>query len=402
MRPLVYYFGDLPGGFSSFPEDHTKTFFEEFLKRSKRELQVVVHREGNLLHYGYVRKFASNHFFGLCLCTDRIIKDISYLFDAFDEIYANMAHQGIILKVTPNGNIEWAINKFITEEVALTEYSKQLVDFLSVDENNTLSLPPVDFSIAIDNCLDVSLDNSQEEINDAIGRYPNVYIAKSKTDIERLTSVDNLIKEKNKVIYQLQGEVALLKNENQRIIRQKKQYRFVAALSVVLIGCGLGLLSLNGSLNSTRSELDQAYQTLGERDDSLESKKTQIAKLKSIANVLQSDLNSEVSRREDIEEEFSSYKEMLAGVQPFVVTSTSFSFSTGYLNFEYYGFQETSMTLYVRAYRDDESYYNSNQMNVHLGHNSFVIYVSSRLDGSKYYSFELLDSNNKILGGARR
>ena len=93
---------------------------------------------------------------------------------------------------------------------------------------------------------------------------------------------------------------------------------------------------------------------------------------------------------------------MLSRVQPFVVTSTSFSFSTGYLNFEYYGFQETSMTLYVRAYRDDESYYNSNQMNVHLGHNSFVIYVSSRLDGSKYYSFELLDSNNKILGGARR
>lgn len=402
MRPLVYFFGSLPEGFSSYPEDHTKPFFEEFLKRSKKMLQVVVHREGNLLHYGYVRKFGGDNYFGLCLCTDRIVKDTSYLFDAFDEIFANLVHQGIILRLNSNGDIKWAINRFIAEEVAINEYSKQLVDFLALNVNNTLDLPPVDFSIAIDNCLEMSLENAREDIIGAIGRYPNVYIAKSKADIERLTSFDNVIKEKNKAIYQLQGEVDRLKNENQRIVRQKKQYRFVAALSVVLIGCGIGLLSLNGSLNSTRSELDQAYETIEERNDSLENKKKKIAKLNSYASVLRSDLNSEVTRREDVEEEFSSYKEMLAGVQPFIVTSTSFSFSTGYLNFEYYGFQETSMTLYVRAYRDDESYYNSSQMNVHLGHNSFVIYVSSRLEGSKYYSFELLDSNNKILGGARR
>lgn len=402
MRPLVYFFGTLPGGFSSYPEDHTKAFFEEFLKRSKRILQVVVHREGNLLHYGYVRKFAGDHYFGLCLCSDRIIKDVTYLFDSFDEIFASMVHQGIILKVNSDGNIEWAINKYIEEEVAIKEYSKQLVDYLAVDDNNTLELPPVDYSIAIDSCLDASLDNSHEEINEAIGRYPNVYIARLKSDIERLTSFDNVIKDKNKTIYKLQGELALLKNENQRIIRQKKQYRFVAALSVILIGCGVGLLSLNGSLNSTRSELNQAYLTIGEREDSIESNKKQISRLNSNVNILRSDLDSERAQRKDVEEEFSSYKEMLAGVQPFIVTNTSFSFSSGYLNFDYFGFQEKSMTLNVRAYRDGESYYNSDQMNVHLGRNSFVIYVSSRLDGSKYYSFELLDSNNKILGGGRR
>ena len=72
MKPLIYFFGTLPNGFSSYPQDHTKPFFEEFIKRSRNELQIVVHRSDNLLHYGYVRQLGHNNFFGICICIDRI------------------------------------------------------------------------------------------------------------------------------------------------------------------------------------------------------------------------------------------------------------------------------------------------------------------------------------------
>ena len=126
MKPQIYYFGSLPGGFSSYPSDHTRAFFEQFLKRSKSEVQIVVHREGNLLHYGYVRKF-SNNSFGIGLCIDCIYNDVDFLFTVFDDIYADMIKNGDILKITSNGNVEWKIKSYTEDTVALNEYSKSIM-----------------------------------------------------------------------------------------------------------------------------------------------------------------------------------------------------------------------------------------------------------------------------------
>lgn len=237
MKPQIYYFGSLPSGFSAYPSDHTRTFFEQFLKRSKSEVQIVVHREGNLLHYGYVRKF-SNNSFGIGLCIDCIYNDVDFLFTVFDDIYADMIKKGDVLKITSNGNIEWKIKSYTEDTVALNEYSKSIIELVDITESNSEKLPPADFSISINDCLEISLEASKEEIIDATKRYPNLYIAKTKAEIERVTSYITTLKTKNDIIKKLQQEIQDCKRELTKAKAQQRNLIWVSVLGATVLILG--------------------------------------------------------------------------------------------------------------------------------------------------------------------
>lgn len=244
MKPQVYYFGSFPGGFSSYPSDHTRAFFEEFLKHSKNQVQIVVHREGNLLHYGYVRKFGSK-FFGLCICIDCIYKDVKYLFSVLDGIYTDMIKKGDILKMTSNGNIEWTIKAYIEEAVTLNEYSRRIVELINITDANSIDLPPVDFSISINDCLEISLETSKDDITDATKRYPNLYILKTNAEIERVTSFANTLRAKDATIAILQKDLQDRKKQNgilsRKLSKAKAQQRnliWVSILGAIILVLG--------------------------------------------------------------------------------------------------------------------------------------------------------------------
>ena len=416
MKPQVYYFGTLPSGFSSYPGDHTRAFFEEFIKRSKNTLQIVVHREDNLLHYGYVRKISDKNYFGLCICIDRIVKDTHKLMEAIDNIYAKMILQGVILKIGTSGDVQWVINSFVSEAVAIREYSKSLIDFLQKSEAKDLPLPPVDYSIAIHDCIEISFESSQEEINDAIGCYPNVYIAKSNADIERVTSFSNVIKEKNKTISQLRGEVIQYKELIQKILSQKNRYRLVALLSVGLIVLCVCLFFLWNNLNSTKLSLTDAHEMIQVQQDSLTKKSMRIQALQKAKNkleaknrVLQNNYEGLQSENESLqslyEDECTQKNELetkintITSTHPLIVTDNSFVFSTGRFQFDYYGIKSKYVTLTIKAYGNGKSYENSGQLYVYQGSNSASIYLNKNLDNNVYYYFFLYANNQLIAAG---
>lgn len=245
MKPIVYFFGTLPNGFSSYPTDHTRAFFEDFLKRSKNQLQIAVHREGSLLYYGYVRKFNSNYF-GICVCIDRIYNNVSNLFKIFDGVYAEMIKRGDIIKMDANANIDWNIKSYADETVAINEYAKNIINRLNISENNTETLPNVDFSISKNDCLDISLEVTRDEIIDATRHYSNLYIVKTNAEIERVTGFVHAIEAKNKEISALKTELQNQKEENtdlsEQLTEAKIQQRnlvWVSVLGVVVLVLGV-------------------------------------------------------------------------------------------------------------------------------------------------------------------
>lgn len=249
MEPIIYFFGSLPGGFSSYPQDHTKAFLEEFLKRSKNMLQIVVLRKDNLLYYGYVRKF-NNNFFGICICVDRIYNDVGFLFKVFDDVFAEMVKNGDILRMTTKTSIEWSLKSFASESVAIHEYSRQIVNKLSITNSNTQILPPVDFSISINDCLELSLESAKDKITEAIKRYSNLYIVKTNAEIERITGFVHIVEAKNKEIDNLKQEVRGQKKRNAELSAQltktKVQQRNIIWLSVLgAIALILGVIVWN-------------------------------------------------------------------------------------------------------------------------------------------------------------
>lgn len=245
MKPQVYFFGTLPSGFSSYPGDHTKTFFEEFLKRSKNQLQIVVHREDNLLHYGYVRKL-NNKYFGICVCIDRVYNNIDNLFNILDDIYASMVKKGDILKMDAQHKVDWALKNYADESVSLNEYTRLIITGLNLNSNNSQELPPIDFSISVNDCLDISLESSKNEIIDATKRYSNLYIVKTNAEIERVTGFVNTIENKNKEIGKLKQEIQNQRRKNSdlssqltKVKAQQRNMMWVSVLGAIVLILGV-------------------------------------------------------------------------------------------------------------------------------------------------------------------
>ena len=119
MRPVIYFFGTFANGFASYPQDHTKSFFQDFIKKARLASQIVLHREGNLLYYGYVRRMNESDNIGICLCLDCIYIKTEYLFSVFDDAFADLVERGEILKINGNSEILWAIDNFHSEPCLL-------------------------------------------------------------------------------------------------------------------------------------------------------------------------------------------------------------------------------------------------------------------------------------------
>jgi len=242
MKPIVYFFGTPTKGFVSYPQDHTKSFFQDFIRKARLTSQIVLHREDNLLYYGYVRRINERDYIGICLCIDRIYTKIEYLFSVFDDVFADFVEHGDILKINGNSKIVLAVDNFYSESVAMTEYSNTIIDKVNVSEANSQPLPPINFSISVNDCLELSLEETEEVIADATKRYCNLYIAKKNSEIERITSFKNLINKKNKELKELNdsliaksNQVNNLKAKNIKLQNKQRNTNWVGALVFVCV-----------------------------------------------------------------------------------------------------------------------------------------------------------------------
>lgn len=248
MKPIIYFFGTLPTGFSTYPQDHTKDLFSDFVSKSKNNVQIILHRKDNLLHYGYVRKLFDRKYFGICLCIDCIFNDVAKLFVIFDDVYASMVQKGDILKLGNEKCVDWALSDFVSEHIAIAEYSKQIIDTINLSETNTQLLPPANFSISINDTLDLSLEDGQSKIIDATKRYTNLYIVKKESEIERVNSFCAVINRKDLEIKALKSTIKATKKANtelnNKLIKAKakqKNITWVAVLGMIVLIFGFVL-----------------------------------------------------------------------------------------------------------------------------------------------------------------
>ena len=54
MNISVYLFGEFSVGYSQYPNDYAKIIFESFAKSAQATTQITIHRDGDLMYYGYI------------------------------------------------------------------------------------------------------------------------------------------------------------------------------------------------------------------------------------------------------------------------------------------------------------------------------------------------------------
>ena len=326
----VYLFATLNNGFASYPHDHAHELFLDALKKVKSDTQIVLARKDNLLYYCYIKRIANQQLFGICLCINNIYVDTEYMFQAFDTIFTKAVTEGTVLKMDEQANIQVNVEKFVNESVAINELSRHLQSLLDIDNpNNNILLPPADFSISVKDCIELSIEQNKELIIDAIKRYSNVYIVKTHDEIARITEVANVIKSKNNKIQELKQSIDEKDNEIKTLNRQKKQYKLVIWLIIVMcigaILCFSAINNRNDQIQDLKNrnqeqqrQIESQIRTIEEINVDLSAANTQITSLNqtihSKDNTI-SDLNAKI---EDKDSKIKNLEEKINNVPPII------------------------------------------------------------------------------------
>lgn len=395
MNCSVYVFGELSSGYTQYPEDSSSDVLNTLYNHCKAPTQIVVHRDCSLMYFCYIRKLDNNKYIGLGIAVNGYyLSKINVLFSLFEETIEKMARLGVLIHFSEDGTLTTSLEDLKKEEEELESLTHNLRIGFEGLRKFSKPLPETDYTIAKDSIKEHCMSDGLQDVIRSSYSYGFTYIYKDKDyDTVRMNSYKGVLKrlnEENGILRKANNE---LQEKNKKILRQKKQYRYVQILMLLILGCGVGLFFLNDNLNNTKTNLEQANQTISKKNHT-------IANLNNKVNSLKTSLTKEKGMREKAENDFASFKSFLNDKQPFIVKSTSFDFYTGRLSFDYYGLRDETVTLQAKAFNGNEAYNNSISMDVKKGNNSFSIYLSDNLNSSTCHSFELL-IGNKIIGGDR-
>ncbi len=403
VNSSIYIFGSFDNGYTQYPDNYAKEIYQEFFAQARSKSQIVIHRDKELMYYGYIRQLDKySQYIGFCvLLNGMMLTNVSNLFTVFENAIAEMVSRGDIIAFNEQGDIISTTNSLankLQEVNAITAIIRNGIDGM---DSYTKSLPPVNYSISNTEKKIFAYSDSNDTIIDASCKYAYTYVAKDKgCDTASLSGYKGVIRKLHKEKDDLASEYGKLKNQYDKLNKQKKQYRNVIVLCLIVALCGIGLFFLNDTLNSTQQTLEQSQNENVKKSNTIRNLNSNISTLNGNISNLESSLALEQSKREEAESELNNLKSIYQEEQPLFIKSTSFNFNTGRLSFEYYGYYEKTITLGIRAFDGDYSYSNSTTLTVEKGHHSSSIYLSCNLSSSRWYSFELL-IGNKIIGGDR-
>lgn len=431
MNATVYLFGEFNSGYTQYPDDYTCAIFRKFHENAKSITQIGIHRNGNLMYYGYIRKLEQERYLGLCVVLNGLLLTrIDSLFSLFENIISGLVTKGQLIYFNEQGEIVTKVEKLYMNKEEVDLLNESLRAGFNRFESNIRTLPVISYNISKDSVKNFVIDDDLGEIIKSSYTNGYTFIYKSKDfNTVQMNSYKGVLTRLNNEKKELQDELKKLQIEYGKTIRQKKQFKFVLVLSLVLLGCVIGLFSLNDNLNITRDALSSANNTITVQSDSLSNQSDRISILHSENRVLEQSCQNERMRRIKVENDLESLHSenqeleqnwqaeqiqrvraenkleslmrIIRNRQPFIVKRTKFNFLSGYLNFDYYGMTNEALTINVYAYSDSgDSFSASSTIFIKAGDNSASIFLSRNLNVAKLYSFEILKGNT-IIGGGR-
>lgn len=239
MNSSAYLFGKLNQGYTQYPNDYAQSIFQEFASKSMAKAQIIIHRENNLMYYGYVRLLdgKQSQYLGMCITINGLmITDIKSLFDLFENTLTSIVANGDILKLDENGNVTSNI-VHVSEQKNETERILNLLQnsVASLDDKSD-KLPPISYGISSSEVKKFTISDPVKDIIDASHKYSYTIIYKD-SDYETNTLkgykgvIIRLRNEKNELNEKLQK----LSVDYNKVLREKKRSTLVSILCACII-----------------------------------------------------------------------------------------------------------------------------------------------------------------------
>lgn len=352
MNSSVYIFGELSSGYTQYPEDSSSNVLKTLYSHCKVPTQTIIHRDESMMFYCYIRKLDANKYIGLCVAINGYyVSKVDELFSLFENTIEKMARQGVFIHFVADGTITTNLKDLKFEEEEIDTLSENLRRGFETLGNVPQKLPHTDYTIAKDSVKEFCASDDKHDIIRASYTYGFTYIYKEKDfDTVRMNSYRSVLRRINEENVSLKKRNAELQEQNKKILNQKKQYRNVVILCILIAVCGIGLFFLKDSLDSTRNNLDSTRNKLENAQNNITQKAKTIKTLnKKIAN-LQTSLSEETSRREKAENDFSKLKSSFENYIPVIITDVQIAnvYNDGSVETDYGGTIYSSSSMYVK------------------------------------------------------
>lgn len=401
VNSSVYIFGNLSNGYAQYPDNYAKKIFQEFYHQASAKSQIAIHRDDNLMYYGYIRKLDENsQYIGFCVVLNGVmLSKIRKLFPLFEDAVEKMVLKGDIIGFDDKAKIVTKVSAFTDKPQEISRVVSMIRQGIDDLRTQMKALPPVDYSISNRERKVFDVSEPSKNITDASVKYGYTYIMKGDgCNTSSLSGYQEVLENLSKQNIEYSQKLRELTNKYNKLNQQKKQYRNIIVLCLILVACGIGLYFLNGNLESTKETLGQTQWENIKKEKTIKQQNDTIGSLQANVSHLETSLSSEQTKRIEAEKKLSALSDACSNLQPIIIKSTSFNFTTGQLSFDYFGFVDRTITLSVKAYGNGMNYSNSTSFYVQKGLHSSSIYVSDALYPNVYYSFELL-IGGKIIGG---
>lgn len=294
MNCAVYIFGELSSGYTQYPEDSSSSILKNLYSKCKATTQIVIHRDSSMMYYCYIRKISDSRYLGLCIAVNGYyISKVEELFALFENIIEKIAQQGSFIHFSDDGSLTTSSTKLSREEEEIDTLSENLRHGFETLGSINNKLPQENYSVAKDSVKEFNIFDDKKDIIRATYTYGYTFVYKDKDfNTVRVNSYRSVLSRLNETNLALKKENAELQEKNQEILRQKKQFKNVVFLILVIVGCLVGLYLFYNEVNDKAARIADLENTVTERNATIADRDSTIVGLQTSLSNLHSDLES--------------------------------------------------------------------------------------------------------------
>lgn len=237
MNISVYLFGDFNAGYTQYPNDYSQTIFKSFANNAQATTQIAIHRDGDLMYYGYIRKLESEEYVGLCVVINgKYITQLDGLFAVFERAIETMTRNGYLIHYSDKGEICSKVGQLYENREEIDLITSNLQAAFEGLERTSQKLPAVSYGTAKNSIKSYSIQDVEQEIVKSSYTNGYTFIYKSKGyNTAQMNSYRGIITRKDKEIENLRSECSNLKSQVSSLKNKQRNTKWVSMLSVIAV-----------------------------------------------------------------------------------------------------------------------------------------------------------------------
>jgi len=306
------------------------------------------------MYYSYLYKKNASSIYGLSVVCGEVCLNLKWLYEYLQKTLEASANKGVLFNYDKQGQIRKNVVSFATEAAEIDNIFRDIKDDLERRPLFWEQLPPEDLSVPLTSKISLAFnDDDKAKITEALRHYHNVVVTMENTLPSSFSqTIVRLNAEKEQLLVQKNG----LETEIGALKRQKKQYKWVIILSLLVAVGLIAIVFFNQNVNELRSVLSirdvsidslntvisNKNQAISTQEDIINRKDTELTKLKGVLDSISVRMPIFVSGM-SVKNEGEDYGE------------TIYSKNTTYIypKLEGYGLIDGTIELFVKFYSPD-------------------------------------------------